>query len=95
MPVYEFRCEPCGYISSLYFRTSTVSPSIQCRHCGSDTVQRIFSSFASPTSDRDKMRQLDPKYHKQVDAALAKAPAASDPNYYLRQMVPFNRVQEA
>ncbi len=94
MPVYEFRCEPCRETSTIYFRTSTDLPAVQCRHCGSAAVQRILSSFASPTSELDKMSKLDPKYHKQVDAALAKAPAASDPHHYLRQMVPFSQAKE-
>ena len=94
MPVYEFRCDPCGNISSIYFRTSTDSPSLTCRHCGSNEVRRILSSFASPRSELDHMSKLDPKYHKQVDAALAQAPATSDPGHYMRKMVPFSQAQE-
>ncbi|MCZ6874588.1 MAG: zinc ribbon domain-containing protein [bacterium] len=94
MPIYEFYCDPCGQISSIYFRTSTDSPSLCCRHCSSDTVRRILSTFASPLSDADKMDRLDPKYDKQVDAALAKAPAASDPNHYLRKMASFSQAKE-
>jgi putative FmdB family regulatory protein len=94
MPLYEFCCDPCGQISSIYFRTSTDSPSVQCRHCGSRDVYRILSTFASPLSEADKLSKLDPKYPKRVDAALARAPAASDPNHYLRNMVPFNRAKE-
>jgi putative FmdB family regulatory protein len=95
MPVYEFRCEQCEAVSSVYFHTVTASPSTQCRYCGSAAVQRIFSAFASPQSEADKMRRLDPKYHRQVDAALARAPATTDPNHYLRQMVPFHQAKEA
>lgn len=94
MPMYEFCCTPCGNISSIYFRTTTDTPDLQCRYCGSIAVQRILSSFASPTSDLEKMSQLDPKYDKMVDAALRKAPAASEPNHYLRKMVPFSQAKE-
>ena len=93
MPLYEFRCNACGQISSIYFRTSTDAPSVQCRHCGSRDIARILSTFASPLSEADKIARLDPKYQKQVDAALAKAPAPSDPKYYLRNMVPFNQAK--
>lgn len=94
MPVYEFRCQPCGNISSIYFRTSADSPPLACRHCGSGDVQRILSSFASPKSELDHMSKLDSKYHKQVDAALAKVPATSDPDHYVRKMVPFSQAKE-
>lgn len=95
MPIYEFRCKACDSTFSLYFRTATASPPSQCRYCGSHILQRLFSSFAYLMAEQTKTSKLDPKYHKQVDAALAKAPADSDPNYYLRKMVPFSRAKEA
>jgi putative FmdB family regulatory protein len=92
--MYEFRCEPCGHISSIYFRTASDAPSIQCRYCGSGEVERILSSFASPLSEADKADKLDPKYHKMVDAAVGKAPSTSHPDHYLRKMVPFSQTKE-
>ena len=94
MPMYEFRCEPCGHVSSIYFPTSTSTPTLACRDCGSDDLHRIMSSFAAPTSELDKMSKLDPKYHKRVDAALAKAPTNSHPDYHMRKMVPFSKAKE-
>lgn len=94
MPIYEYQCTPCGHVSSIYFRTTTDTPDLRCRYCGSSAVQRILSAFASPTSDLDKMSKLDPKYDKMVDAALRKAPAASEPNHYLRQMASFSQAKE-
>lgn len=94
MPIYEFHCTSCNNVSSIYFRTTTDTPDLRCRHCGSGAVQRILSAFASPTSDLDKMSKLDPKYDRMVDAALRKAPAASEPNHYLRQMVPFSQTKD-
>jgi putative FmdB family regulatory protein len=94
MPMYEFRCEPCGHISSIYFRTASDAPSIQCRYCGSGVVERILSSFASPLSEADKADKLDPKNHKMVDAAVGKAPSTSHPDHYLRKMVPFSQAKE-
>ncbi len=94
MPMYEYRCEPCGEVSSIYFRTATDTPSICCRSCGSEAVERILSLFASPLSESDKMSKLDSKYTKMVDAAMAKAPAASHPDHYMRKMVPFSQAKE-
>jgi len=45
-------------------------------------------------SELDQMSKLDPKYHKQVDAALSKAPSTSDPGHYVRKMVPFSQAKE-
>ena len=94
MPMYEYRCDPCGQVSSIYFRTSSDTPSVSCRYCGSESVQRILSSFASLLSEADKMSKLDPKYHKMVDAAMSKAPSDSHPDHYMRKMVPFSQSQE-
>ncbi len=94
MPMYEFQCAACDHISGIYFRTTTDTPAIHCRHCGSETVDRIMSAFASPLSEQNKMARLDPKYDKKVDQVLAKAPADSSPNHYMRKMVPFSRAKE-
>lgn len=94
MPIYEFRCEPCGKTFSMYFQTSTASPPTPCRYCGSEAVQRLFSSFAYLMSEQTKQSKLDPRYQQRVDAALAKAPADTDPNHYLRKMVPFSQAKE-
>ena len=94
MPLYEYRCTPCHQVSNIYFRTASDTPSLMCRYCGSEDVQRIMSSFASPTSEIDKMSKLDPKYGKMVDAALSKAPGTTDPSHYTSKMVPFSRAKE-
>lgn len=94
MPIYEFRCEACEHTFSLYVRTTTAPPPSQCRACGSPSLQRLFSSFAYLMTEQTRSSKLDPKYHQQVDAAMRKAPADSDPNYYLRKMVPFSHAKE-
>ena len=94
MPIYEYRCRLCGNTSSFFLPTFSASPPSNCRHCDSQEIQRILSSFAYVKSEATKLQQLDPKYHKMVDQALAKAPAESDPNYYMRKMVPFSNAPE-
>jgi hypothetical protein len=54
----------------------------------------VMSSFAYLKSEQDKLSALDPGYHQQVDAALAKAPADTDPHYHLSKMVPFSQAKE-
>ena len=94
MPIYEYRCRLCGNTSSFYLRTCSAALPSNCQHCDSPDIHRIFSSFAYVKSEATKLQQLDPKNHKMVDQALAKAPAGSDPNYYTRKMVPFSSAPE-
>ena len=94
MPIYEYRCRLCRNTSSFFLRTFSASPPSNCQHCDSPEIQRILSSFAYVKSEATKLEQLDPKYHKMVDQALAKAPAESDPDYYMRKMIPFSRAPE-
>ena len=94
MPIYEYRCRLCGNTSSFYLRTFSSSSPSNCQHCDSPEIQRIFSSFAHIKSEATKLQQLDPKYHKMVDRAIAKAPVESDPNFYVRKMVPFSSAPE-
>ena len=94
MPIYEYRCQDCGSASSFYLRTSKSTPPSQCQHCDSEKLQRIFSSFAYVKSEADKIAQLDPKYYKMVDQAMAKAPKDTDPEHHLRKMVPFSQAKE-
>ena len=94
MPVYEYRCQHCREISSFFLKTYDAEPQTGCKHCQSPDLQRIISSVAYLRSEADKFAQLDPKYGKMVDRALAKAPRDTDPDYYVRKMVPFSQAKE-
>ena len=45
MPIYEFHCNGCGAMVSLYFRTMTTDAKGVCDRCNSPDLQRRFSSF--------------------------------------------------
>ncbi len=94
MPVYEYRCQECGEISSFLLKTYGADPQSGCKHCQSPQLQRIISTVAYHRSEADKFAQLDPKYGKMVDQALAKAPSDTNPDYYIRKMVPFSQAKE-
>ena len=66
----------------------------RCTHCESPALPRIMSSVASLRSEADKLAQLDPKYTKMVDRALAKAPNDTNPSHYVDKMVPFSKAKE-
>ena len=93
MPIYEYRCESCGrgqqrLPAVLQFSADPTS----CQICGGD-LRRIISRVAYIRSEMDKIEQLDPRYHKMVDEAIARAPANSDPDYHMNRMVPFSSGQ--
>lgn len=94
MPVYEYRCQQCQQVSSFLLKNYGGEPQSGCKHCESTDLQRIISSVAYLRSEADKFAQLDPKYGKMVDRALAKAPADTDPDHYVRKMVPFSQAKE-
>ena len=68
MPIYEYRCQLCRNTSSFYLRTFSAATPSNCQHCDSPEIHRILSSFAYVKSEATKLSQLDPKYHKMVDA---------------------------
>ena len=94
MPIYEYRCQDCGSLNSVFLRTFSSSPPSNCQHCEGSRLNRIISSVAYLRSESDKLAQLDPKYYKMVDQALAKAPGDTDPDYHMRKMVPFSQAKE-
>ena len=46
MPVYEYRCDACRERFEEYLSTST-KPAPPCPKCGSATVSRLVSTFAT------------------------------------------------
>ena len=46
MPIYEYRCQQCQALSSLFVRSIGAPVAPQCDACGSDRMQRRMSSFA-------------------------------------------------
>ncbi len=45
MPIFEYLCKRCGKKSEILIRNSEQKP--QCE-CGSENLEKIFSSFAMP-----------------------------------------------
>ncbi len=46
MPIYEYRCRPCGKVSSFFVRSINASLEPLCTHCQSRDMVRRMSSFA-------------------------------------------------
>ena len=45
MPVYEYRCNNCRRLVTLYVRGFSESPKATCSSCGGEDLTRLFSRF--------------------------------------------------
>jgi putative FmdB family regulatory protein len=57
MPIYEYECSDCGKVSEIMAGIGRQSDALQCKYCGSSTLNKI-PSFASivAASSRPKGR---------------------------------------
>ena len=94
MPIYEYRCQDCQSVNSVFLRSFSSPTPTSCKFCSGEQLQRIMSQITYVRSEADKFAQLDSKYLKMVDNALGNAPANSDPDYHMRNMVPFSQAKE-
>ena len=47
MPMYEYRCERCIQSFTLLQSVHVQAGETICPHCGTNKIQRLFSTFAS------------------------------------------------
>ena len=52
MPIYEFKCQECGRLTSVFVRSMEVSHEATCQHCGSRRLERAVSRFAYRKSEQ-------------------------------------------
>jgi len=52
MPIYEYRCNNCNRRVSILVHSSSES-TVTCPNCGSEELNRLFSTFAIRKSDHD------------------------------------------
>ena len=68
MPIYEYRCQDCGKKLSFLMLNRDKPFTPQCNRCGSKNLTRLFSRFASPKSEEDRMESLaDPSKWSGLD----------------------------
>ena len=84
MPIYEYRCRECAWVSSVMQAAREHVQQIECDHCGSQ-AHAIISRTNARLSLTSKVEKLDPKYDKLIDKQIANTPAA-DPDIYLKRM---------
>jgi len=52
MPIYEFKCEDCGRLSSVFVKSMSSELLAACKHCGGQRLSRAVSRFAYHKSEQ-------------------------------------------
>jgi putative FmdB family regulatory protein len=60
MPIYEYRCEVCGGLTSRLVLPATAETAPACRVCSSPQTQRVMSRFAHHRSEASRLAAFDP-----------------------------------
>lgn len=60
MPIYEYRCQDCGGVSSFFVRAIGVEVTAVCAHCGSAAMARRMSAFATGKTAASVHEQFAP-----------------------------------
>ena len=58
MPIYEYYCNDCGRKSSFLILNVNKPFTEKCSHCGSTSLCRIMSRFASIRSNDDRLESM-------------------------------------
>ena len=77
MPVYEYRCDSCREITTVFGAVAEKPDHVACKACGYNKAHRILSRPSVRLSNLSKLERLDPKYDKQIDQAIDSNPAAN------------------
>ena len=84
MPYYEYRCEKCSEISTVFAHINDKPETVPCEHGCGTRAKPIVSRLNVKLSGLSKVERLDPKYDKMVDQAMNKDPK-SDPMRYINR----------
>ena len=57
MPIYEFKCQDCDRLTSIFVRTPSAEYEAACRHCGSHNLSRVISGFAYHKSEQTILQE--------------------------------------
>lgn len=69
MPLYEYRCDQCGAITSALRPLVESAEPTTCDACGC-SARRIVSRPSVHRDNASKVNRLDPKYDRMVDRAM-------------------------
>ena len=68
MPIYEYHCEDCQKQISVFIRSISTPPPIECRLCHGQRLTRLISRITTPKSEERRSGSLgDPSAFGGVD----------------------------
>jgi putative FmdB family regulatory protein len=67
MPIYEFRCQECRKLTSVFRRTVTGDVETACEHCGSANTRRVISAASYHRSTADVVAGLPPPGEERLE----------------------------
>jgi|TARA_B100001142_G_scaffold198264_1_gene197038 putative FmdB family regulatory protein len=91
MPLYNYDCSGCERVAEVLIRRGHDEPST-CEDCGGDLKRRL-STFATPQTELDKIRSIDPQYKRMVEDHMARTPEA-EPMRHLNRLTPFSAAED-
>ena len=57
MPIYEYTCDDCGRLTSVFTRTMSAKVDATCSHCGSAKLSRVLSRFAYNQTEQQVLEE--------------------------------------
>jgi len=61
MPIYEYRCESCGRITSALILKMEEEQAVRCEHCQGSLLKRVLSKCSFHQTEAQRMESLDPR----------------------------------
>ncbi len=59
MPIYEYRCESCGRITSALIMKPQDAESLRCAHCGDSRLERVLSRVVVHKTEGQRLKEFD------------------------------------
>jgi len=53
MPIYEYRCDDCGRLTSIFLRSINSKVEARCEHCDSEGLSRLMSAVNHVRTQQD------------------------------------------
>lgn len=70
MPIYEYKCRNCDFISGHLILKPSDRKKILCRNCNSNKLRKIVSRFATHKTESQRVNEFDPS--KKTDDSFYK-----------------------
>ncbi len=60
MPIFEYKCKKCGHKTELLERVGSSEKKHTCEKCGSNEMERLFSTFSVGSSSKSSGSNICP-----------------------------------